>query len=81
MKKRFLSLLLILVMISQLFGITVHAKAPGVETLSATDVTEKGAVLRGKVTSNSGIKIKEYGFQYGSSGSLLSYRKFYKFYK
>ncbi len=74
MKKRILNL--ILISLISLSGISAYAKAPGVETFSAVEIEEDSAVLRGAVTSNSGIKIKEYGFQYGKSGSLLSYKKF-----
>ena len=56
-------------------SVVVTAKAPGVETLSATDIEEDSAVLRGKVTSNSGIRIREYGFKFVNDGNV-STKKF-----
>jgi len=54
--------------------ISVYAKAPGVTTLEPDDITEDSVVLRGTVTSNSGIRIKEYGFQLVYQGNVSTYR-------
>ena len=76
MKKSILSLILAISTVLSLFSINVYAKAPGVETLSAIDIETDSVVMRGMVTSNSGIKIKEYGFEFENDGNI-SWKKFY----
>lgn len=74
MKKRFLCMILVISTLLSLCCISVYAKAPGVTTLEPNDITEDSAVLRGTVTSNSGIRIKEYGFQLVYQGNVSTYR-------
>ncbi len=74
MKKRLLSLVLAM-MIVMSFITPASAAKPGVETKSAKDIQETSVVMRGAVTSNSGIRIKEYGFMFVNDGNV-SYKKF-----
>jgi len=74
MKKRILSMVLVISTLLSLCCISVYAKAPGVTTLEPDDITEDSVVLRGTVTSNSGIRIKEYGFQLVYQGNVSTYR-------
>jgi len=64
MQKRIFSFTLILSIVLSLCSFNAYAKAPGVQTMIPINVTDTSAVLRGYVTSNSGIKIKEYGFKF-----------------
>lgn len=64
MKKRILSFILAVSAVLSFCSFSAYAKAPGVQTMSPINVTATSAVLRGCVTSNSGIKIKEYGFKF-----------------
>jgi len=46
---------------------------PTVEVLAATNITATSVTLQGKVTSNSGVRIKKYGFAY-EDGTNIRYK-------
>ncbi len=74
MKKKLLSLLLA-VMTVMSFVVPASAAKPGVVTHEPKSIASTSVVMRGAVTSNSGIRIKEYGFIFVSDGNV-SYKTF-----
>lgn len=75
MEKRLLSIFLLISILLSSFNFVVYAANPGVKTIEPDDIETTSAVLKGCVTSNSGIRIKEYGFKFVNDGNV-SIKKF-----